>query len=782
MSDQSDWYFQQPVQENELDAAFAALETADLQQALDWGIAAKPVDSNHGGIMAGLTVTNPSGVNVDVQAGAAYDDQGRRVALSSQNTIDLSKTGDTNIGGGGTPLGGVSTDPGAGNRRWVTLFIVFDRVLQEPRTDGLGAPIFFERLESYLFTVAMGVPAVTPTDQSPLEAGKLLLGDFRVTDAGTIDLIQIDRRQVWLRARDSDSVPVTRVNGNTDFPIRGMEEGEGIRAAIERLLGFYNDHVRLDGNVGDQHAATSVLAEAIAGSPVSVSQDTVGGQLATIVAELNNHINGSYDHPDSEITSAASAGSPHSLSGGNVRTHLLELQTATNTNSVAANLSYASGPNWKNGETNPATTVQAQLDKIISDLANPTGVGASGGYLIGLEVANLWADGASLSADNVGGAIGEIVQTLELEGAPAKIGGVAAYDSTGSSSTGLSAGSLADQLKELADQQEGAKKAFARIWSSSDIATLSTGLPTALDIAGSGEWWIMVGVSTDTRLGLLFTHHAGSAWRENFTGDGPVLRGATWDPVADKFLVAGDGGIIKKNFTFMDTWLDVSGLVSTNLRAIYTDSSGVTIAAGEHDGSAITTRRSTDATTFVAASTPMPGGVGDQCNSIHEFDGVWIAVGEASNGDPLLWRSTDSGDNWSSITPAATTTDALVAVTHDGTFWFAAGDDGELVRGGSNGVTWTEVTTNLDDIVAVGEVTAMKADPVTGIMIAATGNETSLLISEDAGVTWEALRNVPILSPSQANSKPALGFDGKAWAMGHRDVLRAAGSQSAVRV
>jgi hypothetical protein len=36
---------------------------------------------------------------------------------------------------------------------------------------------------------------------------------------------------------------------------------------------------------------------------------------------------------------------------------------------TAANISYSGGPNWADGTTNPATTVQAQLSKIVSDLA-----------------------------------------------------------------------------------------------------------------------------------------------------------------------------------------------------------------------------------------------------------------------------------------------------------------------------------------------------------------------------------------------------------------------------
>lgn len=53
----------------------------------------------------------------------------------------------------------------------------------------------------------------------------------------------------------------------------------------------------------------------------------------------------------------------------------------------AANLNYAGGPNWADGTTNPATTVEGQLDKIISDLAGAAGTGKIQGSVSGTELA-----------------------------------------------------------------------------------------------------------------------------------------------------------------------------------------------------------------------------------------------------------------------------------------------------------------------------------------------------------------------------------------------------------
>lgn len=52
---------------------------------------------------------------------------------------------------------------------------------------------------------------------------------------------------------------------------------------------------------------------------------------------------------------------------------------------MAGSLVYAGGPNWADGTTNPATTVELQLDKIISDLADSSAPGGVGGDRVGIH-------------------------------------------------------------------------------------------------------------------------------------------------------------------------------------------------------------------------------------------------------------------------------------------------------------------------------------------------------------------------------------------------------------
>jgi len=53
---------------------------------------------------------------------------------------------------------------------------------------------------------------------------------------------------------------------------------------------------------------------------------------------------------------------------------------------AGASVSYAGGPPWRDGTTNPATTVEAQIDKIIADLAGVV-VAGSGAHKIGVDPA-----------------------------------------------------------------------------------------------------------------------------------------------------------------------------------------------------------------------------------------------------------------------------------------------------------------------------------------------------------------------------------------------------------
>lgn len=248
MAGRYDWYFRQPVASAEMDSADDGLENADRNLSVDLG--AVLVDAStaiDGGVVNGLTVTTGA-LTLITAAGQAYDNNGQRVALAAPITVDVSQTGDTAIGAGGTPAGGVSTDPGAGNEIWISLYVYFARALSDPRTDGAGATVQFNRAESFRFRVTVGVAAPTGTAvRGAIPAGGfLLLGDILRNTAGFVGGFDTTRRQDWF----------ARVTAAT-WPIRTIRRGR-VRDALADLLSFYNNHARRDASTVDFHYAKNV--------------------------------------------------------------------------------------------------------------------------------------------------------------------------------------------------------------------------------------------------------------------------------------------------------------------------------------------------------------------------------------------------------------------------------------------------------------------------------------------------------------------------------------------
>lgn len=81
----------------------------------------------------------------------------------------------------------------------------------------------------------------------------------------------------------------------------------------------------------------------------------------------------------------------------------------------ASAIDYAGGAAWADGTTNPATTVELQLDKIISDLGT---IGGSGGAArIGLGALGNWFDGTTQPATTLFGRLNTIITQLVGSGA-----------------------------------------------------------------------------------------------------------------------------------------------------------------------------------------------------------------------------------------------------------------------------------------------------------------------------------------------------------------------------
>lgn len=113
----------------------------------------------------------------------------------------------------------------------------------------------------------------------------------------------------------------------------------------------------------------------------------------------------------------------------------------------AGSVSYAAGPNWADGTPNPATTVQLQLSKIVSDLA-----GSAGDAKIGsVNGPTLWADTTELSAGSpptLGTKFDNLISTLAASTGELKIG-AATLATCWADSSSLGGGELATKINNI---------------------------------------------------------------------------------------------------------------------------------------------------------------------------------------------------------------------------------------------------------------------------------------------------------------------------------------------
>lgn len=453
MANRRDYFFRQRVTEAELDDGFAELEKADQNLAADLGFT---------GILANAVVSQHAPVpdlSVDVSGpGAVLDQLGQRIFFSALQNVNVAQDD-----------GGVSTSvSAAGQEKIVSVFLKFDRALSDPRVDGNSLTVFFRRDESFRFIVSQGAQAPAGTAlPPPLRSDAILLGDVTRTFGQT----QVLNANI-LTARRQDAF----VAGGAP---RSIRRGKTLEA-VSDLLTFLNAHV---SGTADRHPAAAV-DYAGGGNWADGTTNpaaTVEAQLDKVVADLSAAAGAP------KVGAAATAGAPNSLVAGTVRSQLDALLTFINAHinlssgaHAASALTYAGGGNWADGTTNPATTVEGQLDKIISDLAATTGapkVGAAAtagapnslvagtvrsqldallGHInahindatdahaasaIGYAGGGNWADGTTNPATTVEGQLDKIVSDLGAAAGAARIGAAAAGN--------LPAGTVRSQLDAL---------------------------------------------------------------------------------------------------------------------------------------------------------------------------------------------------------------------------------------------------------------------------------------------------------------------------------------------
>lgn len=345
MASRVDFYFRQRVTERELDLAFDLLEQADRDLASDIGLF---------GILSGAEPAPHAPVadlTIDLTApGRAYDRLGQRIAFGTGQRVDVA-----------VDHTGIPTDVrSAANERWLGVFLRFDRLLSDPRTDGHSARVHFRRDEHFQIVVRQAPEGpVGAAARVPLEDGELLVCDVRRRAGATqVTAADIDtsRRQAFLFAR-GDSVGVASAlwsvlsrasstvqdaldeidrvlaahgggtalrHRSTDVehaprgPLTSTTVGSALDELVDRLA------ARTDGTPG----ASLVGADAVPGSPLVLPAGSVDAQLAQLLTHLNAHVGARTGaHSASAVSLPDSGGA---LASTNVASALAELLVALN--------------------------------------------------------------------------------------------------------------------------------------------------------------------------------------------------------------------------------------------------------------------------------------------------------------------------------------------------------------------------------------------------------------------------------------------------------------------
>lgn len=330
--DKQNFYTSQLVLESELDQVQTDVEAAEQSLAVEASVHQEGASSaqKHGGITSGLSVTRVSDTQVQVSAGVARDSQGRLINLPSAATVNLTALGDTDEGDlSGATGDGIAVAVSAGNEAWLSLFLVFDENLSQPKQDGLGVNLQYRSTESFHFHLALGSEAAsgTATARAALEADKILLADILLDEneairqidpgSGTADAIcgsSADFNAIGyglddtpnLAGRRSDQV-VADADG-TDFEVwkdvpggaafnnnkRYLSLRGTVRTQLRQLAAYFAAKGNSSNPSGTEMVGTKeVTGKSLTATATAVMQMTatsLHAQLEAMVDKINNKI------------------------------------------------------------------------------------------------------------------------------------------------------------------------------------------------------------------------------------------------------------------------------------------------------------------------------------------------------------------------------------------------------------------------------------------------------------------------------------------------------------
>jgi len=425
MADRTDFYFRQRVTEAELNLAFELLEKADRNLAADIGVY---------GIISGAEPSEHQPVpdlTVDLVApGRAYDHVGQRIFFGADQTVDCA-----------VDHAGIPTDvSSSSNERWLGVFLKFDRLLSDPRTDGNSQQVLFRRDESFQVIVRQAAEGpIGAAPKVPLVEDELLVCDVlrRAGQTQILDAdIDISRRQAFVFAQ-GDAVEIisgiwnilkpavntvqsaldevdaelndhfgatARRHGaaDIDYAPHGFVAGDNLQAALNELIDDLSTSA--SGNPGSKQ----VGADAATGTPHALPSGNVDGQLSQLLGWLNSHVGAA---SGAHNASAIAAASHNHISGPSVQAQLQEIVDDFQSQSSSLGASQVGDAAISGSPNNlSAGTVRAQLTALLADINNHQNDGTDAHNASAISVAD---SGGNLNASNVEAALAEIINAFE---------------------------------------------------------------------------------------------------------------------------------------------------------------------------------------------------------------------------------------------------------------------------------------------------------------------------------------------------------------------------------
>ncbi len=348
MADRLDFYFRQRVTEAEFDLAFEQLERADRDLAADIGLR---------GVVTGAVAAPHSplaDLTIDLTAPArAYDQAGQRIAFGTDQRVDCS-----------TDHAGLPTEvPTAGQERWLGVFLRFERLLSDERTDGNSRRVFFRRDESFELVVRQGpAGAAGSATKVALRPDELLVCDV-LRREGQTQIVGADidssRREAFVFASgdavrilsglwrvlspalDTSQAAFDAVDaelaghfagtsrrhgaGHVDIAPHGFLTATDVQGAVRGIVDGLASVA--PGSAG----ATRVGSDAAPGSPHGLPPGTVRSQLAQLLGFINAHESATTGaHPARAISTRARGGAEYPRPELHAEGQLAGLHVATN--------------------------------------------------------------------------------------------------------------------------------------------------------------------------------------------------------------------------------------------------------------------------------------------------------------------------------------------------------------------------------------------------------------------------------------------------------------------